>query len=127
MARPRTPLNIIKMRGSDKVNPGRFKDRENQMQPESIGRVPNHLKPEYKKIWKEIANHLPAGTIAATDRIALETLCKLIFVMRFDFENMTAAQLGKLESLLGRFGMTPSDRSKVIVPKKTESSAWDEL
>jgi hypothetical protein len=29
---------------------------------------------------------------------------------------MTAAKLSRLESLLGRFGMTPSDRAKLEIP-----------
>ena len=127
MGRPRIPLNIIKMRGGDKHDPARFKDRQNEMQPESLGRVPTNLEPEYKSIWKEIVGALPDNTIGKTDRIALETLCKLTHQMRTDFENMDTAKLTRLETLLGKFCMTPSDRSKITVPPKKEHSAWDDI
>ncbi len=127
--RPRTPLNILQLRGADKVNPGRYKARLNQMQPDSIGRMPQHLEAQYRPIWKEVSHALPPGTLGKTDRIALELLCKLIYAMRTDFESMSSAKLSKLETLLVRFGMTPSDRSRITqaqTPKK-EHNPFDDL
>lgn len=70
---------------------------------------------------------IPDGVIGKSDAIALETLIKLIYQMRTDFEGMQPAKLTRLETLLGKFGMTPSDRLKISVPKEKVSSAWDVL
>jgi len=33
---------------------------------------------------------------------------------------MSAAKLSQLSTMLGKFGMTPSDRTKIVVPKGSE-------
>lgn len=61
-----------------------------------------------------------AGVLGEADRLALETLTRLVYVMRSDFEEMSAAKLSQLSTMLGKFGMTPSDRTKIVVPKGGE-------
>lgn len=123
MGRHALPTSIKEARGSYKNHPERRPDGE--LQPlEGIGPAPDSLVVE-AFIWDEVVEMLPAGVLGNTDRVALETMCKLIFKMRFDFDNMTAAQLGKLETFLARFGMTPADRSKIVMPKKKDSNPFD--
>ena len=126
MGRQKIPTNILEMRGSYSNHPERKKDRENEFKPESLGEAPDHLNADHKQIWHEIVSSVPPATIGRSDRIALETLSKLVFIMRFDFENMTGGELGRLETMLARFGLTPSDRSKVIVKPATtpENDPW---
>ncbi len=128
MARPATPTNILEMRGAYKNHPERKKDRNSEPEVSPIKRVSKYLTKEEKVIWKEILGYMPEGVIGISDTPALETLCKLIYIMRFNFNDMTAAQLNKLETLLGRFGMTPSDRTKIVVKKtETKSDPWADL
>ena len=54
-------------------------------------------------------------------------LCKLIHEMRTNFENMQTAKLTRLETLLGKFGLTPSDRSKIVVPQQKEPNPFDQF
>lgn len=123
MGRPKTPTAIKEARGSFRNHPERRPDGE--MVPlEGIGPAPDTLIVE-AYIWDEIVGLMPAGVLGSTDRIALETTCKLIFKMRHDFDNMTAAQLGKLETFLSRFGMTPSDRSKIVLPKGPKGNQFE--
>lgn len=117
------PTAIKEARGSFKNHPERRPDGE--MQPlEGIGPAPATLVVEFE-IWDELVEMMPAGVLGNTDRVALETLCKLVFKMRHDFDRMTAAQLGKLESLLSRFGMTPSDRTKIVMPKGKPKNSFE--
>lgn len=123
MGRPATPTAIKEARNSFKKHPERRPDGE-MMPTEGIGPAPESLVVE-AEIWDEVVEMMPVGVLGNTDRIALETMCKLIFKMRYDFDAMTAAQLGKLETLLGRFGMTPSDRTKITMPKGKPKNAFE--
>jgi hypothetical protein len=68
-----------------------------------------------------------AGVLGEADRLALETLCRLVVEMRTDFKEMTAAKLTQMSNLLGRFGMTPSDRTKIVVPKGEKKNPFESL
>jgi len=105
----------------------RNKHRDNQEQPEvtrGIGPPSNRLTAEQKEIWDEIVGQMYAGVLAEGDRLALELLCRLVLEMRNNFEEMNASKITQLVGLLSRFGMTPSDRTKIIVPKKEESNPF---
>lgn len=123
MALTRVPTAIKEARGSFKNHPERRPDGE-MMPLGGIGPAPLSLTVE-AEIWDEVVGLMPPGVLGNTDRLALETMCKLIFKMRYDFDNMTAAQLGKLETFLARFGMTPCDRTKIIVPKGKPSNSFE--
>ena len=48
-----------------------------------------------------------------SDRLSLELAANLLAQFRADPVEFPAARLVRLEALLGKFGMTPADRSKV--------------
>lgn len=123
MGRHALPTSIKEARGSFKNHPERRPDGE-FVPTGGIGPAPDSLVVE-AEIWDEIVGTLPAGILGDTDRVALETMCKLIFKMRYDFDNMTAAQLGKLETFLARFGMTPADRTKIVMPKAKPKNSFE--
>ena len=123
MARHTTPTAIKEARGSFKKHPERRPSGE--FEPElGIGPAPPSLGVE-AEIWDEVVQLLPSGVLGNTDRIALEIMCKLIFRMRHDFDSMTAAQITRLETLLARFGMTPADRTKIVVPKSKPKNPFE--
>ena len=124
MANPKKPTALKKLQGTDKQN----KHRHNQSQPEvvrGIGKPASHLNNQQQKIWDEIVGNMYAGVLGEADRIALETLTRLVHEMRTDFTEMTAAKLTQMSNLLSRFGMTPSDRTKIVIPKQEKGSDWD--
>lgn len=119
MVMPRKPQALRELQGTDRDHPG----RQNKNQPvvtRGIGPAPDHLPDAVRKIWDEIVTNMYAGVLGEADRLALETLARLVYVMRTDFDEMNAAKLSQLSGLLGRFGMTPSDRTKIVVPKKDD-------
>lgn len=123
MARHTTPTAIKEARGSFKNHPERRPGGE--FTPEmGIGPAPASLVVE-AEIWDEVVQLLPGGVLGNTDRVALEIMCKLIFKMRYDFDNMTAAQITRLETLLARFGMTPADRTKIVIPKGKPKNTFE--
>ena len=121
MGSPRKPTALKQLQGTDKEHPGRI--NKNEPVPErGIGPAVrpmcgSNLNQEEQAIWDEIVSISYTGVLGEADRIALEMMCRLVHEMRTDFTEMTAAKITQLSQLLGRFGMTPSDRTKIVVPK----------
>lgn len=125
MARTRTPEHLRAVKGMDKKNPSRRNDNEPQPPVMGIGEPPKHLNENQKDIWNEMVLQMPGGVLGSSDRIAFELIAKLVWESRFNYEEFTGAKLAQLNSLLSRFGMTPSDRSKISIPQKKEESRYE--
>ena len=127
MGRPRTPSKVLEMRGAFDKNPQR--KRSDEPKPKAgLGNPPKQLAPGAKAVWKELAKHAPEGVFGDSDRIAVEIASVLLAEFREDPAEFSAARMARLDSLLGRFGMTPADRSKVVVDKGGEKEdPWDAL
>lgn len=114
MARPPKPTRVLELTGAFKRHPERKRAREHEPEPPlGIGKPPNSLSESQKARWKEIAKACTWLTVA--DRTIVEMTARLWQLMRDG-----AAGVGELKQLavnLGRLGMTPSDRSKIQVPK----------
>ena len=124
MGAPKKPSALKAMQGTDKRN----KDRLNNNEPTpSRGIGPNHESlSEYEAaVWDEVVGISYRGVLGEADRIALEMMCRLIAEMRLNFEEMTAAKITQLSQLLGRFGMTPSDRTKIVIPKEQNANPFE--
>lgn len=119
MPNPRKPMAIKQIQGTADRN----KQRQNPNEPtptRGIGPAPEHLGEQLGQVWDEVVSQMYAGVLGEADRIALETMVRLINLMRTDFDTMTAAQLARLNGLLSQFGMTPADRTKISVPKNKD-------
>jgi len=122
MSRPRTPTNVLDARGAFDKNPNR-----RRVDPKSAGRLKppgKHLDDERRVIWREIVKMVPEGVITQSDRLMLEIAVELTWEFRQSPLDFTAARLTRLEAILGKFGLSPSDRAKVAGPggrKKAEN------
>lgn len=126
MGAPKKPSALKAVQGTDQKN----KDRMNANEPiptRGIGPAHTSLTEFERKIWDEVVGIQYAGVLGEADRIALEMMCRLIAEMRLDFVEMTAAKITQLSQLIGRFGMTPSDRTKIVVPKQEKSNPFSEM
>ena len=124
MGAPRKPTKLKQIQGTDKQHP----ERLNADEPSPVRGIgpPHKILSEYEsEIWDEIVGISYAGVLGEADRIALEMMCRLVAEMRLNFEEMTAAKITQLSQLIGRFGMTPSDRTKIIIPKKEGSNPFE--
>lgn len=126
MARPRTPTNVLKMNGAFDKNPNREREDPDTGKLKSC---PAHLSAEQRDIWKEIVKAAPKNVLTEADRFGLEICSVLLNQFRLDPVEFPAAKLVRLETLLGKFGMTPSDRAKVAGPaqKKPQGNPFDGL
>ena len=113
----RKPTALKRIQGTDRDH----KSRQNPDEPtptRGIGPAHKTLSGYEQEIWDEIVGISYRGVLGEADRIALEMMCRLVAEMRLDFVEMTAAKITQLSQLIGRFGMTPSDRTKIVVPKE---------
>jgi hypothetical protein len=123
MGAPKKPMALRELHGTADRN----KHRTNQDQPvpaRGIGPSPGHLPFQHAAIWDEIVGQMYPGVLGEADRLALEAMVRLVVDMRTDYENFTAAKMTQLISLCGRFGMTPSDRTKIVVPKGEKQNTF---
>jgi hypothetical protein len=124
----RKPTIVHELSGAFKKNPQRGKNRLNEPVPRAgIGPAPSHLDDAEQLAWDEIVNILPGGVAYDSDRLALEMTAVLLVRFRRDKSDIPAALFGRLESMLGRFGLTPADRSKILVPDKAAKNPFGQL
>lgn len=119
MPKPRTPTNVLQLRGSDKEHPDRMRARENE--PEVTeplpANPPSYLSDAEKKVWPELLALLPAGTAKSCDRVTFEIFVSLWTEHRLRGIGMKTTRMAELRRLAGEFGMSPASRSKVMAPK----------
>jgi len=123
----RIPLNILLLRGADKKNPARLKERENEPVPKAaLGDPPGHLAEDESKCWRELTSKAPYGVIGDCDAWEVEIASCLMAQYRRSRLDMPAARLNLLHSIMGRFGFTPADRSRISVPPLKEKNKFDD-
>ncbi len=120
MSAPRKPTAILDARGAFIKNPQLRREAE-PTTDEPLGGPPERLSAELKTLWHELAAEILPGVAKRSDRTAFELLVKLTQRMR-DNEQANTAEMTQLISLLGRFALTPADRSKVVVSTPTASA-----
>lgn len=117
MGRPKLPKNVHYLKGTDKKDPQRMRARENEPEDtRDLGSVPETLTELERKAWDEIVNNAIPGVLGQADRQAVELAA--VLMTKFRARETTAADIGQLIRLLGQFGMTPSERSKINVGGK---------
>ena len=126
MARPRTATAILEARGAFKKDPQRAR-----VDPEPTGGLrklpPANLTADQKKAWNRIVKVAPAGVLMNSDEIMLELAACLLAEFQADPGGMQTARLLRLETQLGKFGLSPSDRARIGVEKSPAPNAFDEF
>lgn len=128
MPQNRVPTNILKLRGADKRNPKRIKERENEPVPNTkLGNPPKALNKEERACWRELVKKAPYGVFGDCDSWEIELAACLMAEYRSGRAAMVTSRLNLLHSILGRFGFTPADRSKISIPKQKKKNPFDEF
>lgn len=125
MARPRTPTNVLELRGAFKKNPDRA--RVDPPTEAGLGAPPSYLNKAECHIWKEIESRAPAGVLTRSDRLAVEQMCYLVYRIRTQPDDVKVAERNLLRSYLGQFGMTPADRAKISAAPEKPSNPFGGL
>jgi len=128
MPRPRTPSKILDARGAFKKNPQRKRDGEPEVKS-PLGAPPEHLNESEAGCWHEIVSYAAMGVLTQADRLSVEIAARLLAESRVGFIEMPTARLSRLHVMLGQFGMTPSERSKLNIERPRDANpftAFDE-
>ncbi|KQW36513.1 hypothetical protein ASC76_17765 [Rhizobacter sp. Root404] len=73
------------------------------------------MRPDQRAAWLELDRLAP--WLAHADRIAVEVTATLIATFRVAGSSMAPPLFTRMETMLGRLGLTPADRSKVSAPR----------
>ena len=125
MAR-KTPTRVLEARGAFRKNPQRKREGEPEC-TDPLGAPPGHLSPAEVACWQELAENAPVGVLVRADRHSVEMAACLLAEFRQDRTAFNAARISKLQSLLGSFGMNPSDRASLAIPKPAEPNPFAEF
>jgi len=126
MGRKSQPTHLKVMKGVDKKDPSRV--NKNEPVASDIGQPPKHMKLKtMQNIWHEIVNDVAAGVFQSSDRVALELAVVLLYEFRKDPLKFGTMKMNRLQSLLAAFGMTPSDRSKIVVSKTEDDNPYSDF
>ena len=126
MARPRTPTNVLALRGAFDKNPDRAREDAETTGP--IGEPPEYFKPDEAAAWNEIVSNAPVAVLRNSDRFILELASRLLAEQRGNWLDFPAARLARLEAMLGKMGLSPSDRAKVgAIGKKQAKNPFTDL
>jgi hypothetical protein len=128
----RKSLKLLELSGGLKEHPGRYADRtELASCPGGIGNPPSHISIARKNIWQELIGQLPNGHLESADRFLLEIVTGLMAKQRNRRTVITKGETSLLMNALSKLGLTPVDRSRVIIPAKPKESkygqGWDDL
>src|ERR1035437_1160531 len=132
MSARRKSLATLQLLGSTKAHPGRYAGRTDLAScPDGIGNPPSHISIARKNIWAELVAQLPEGHLQSADRFLLEIVTHLMSRQRNRRVLITKGEISLLINALSKLGLTPVDRSRVIIAAKPKASVysqgWDDL
>lgn len=153
MGRPKTPTNILLLNGADKKDPARFKGRNPPEPTKGIPKPPRWLSKNGKKAFRELAKITDGmNVLTLADSSSLAMICdaysdyldaKEIIDsegMIYDFTNRDGQTMKKMNPAasikadawrrvmigLGQFGLSPSAREKINIPKALTKNPFDD-
>lgn len=116
MGRPKTPSNVLELRGSFKKNPHRTrKDAEGA--GEFNAEPPTHMPQEAVPAWNWLVERLPRVTLYNTDEVSVEIAARLLARYWLTQEVST---LKELRAWLMELGFSPKARTN-LPPAAQES------
>lgn len=125
MARPKTPTAILDFRGAYKKDPQRRRTNEPK-QTKPLGVCPKRLKGLQRAAWRELVANCAPKVLTKADRHALElTAVALADAWEAKTPRERSPRIKAAFAMLGKFGMNPSERAGLSVPKeKPGDNSW---
>lgn len=133
MARPRTPSNVLELRGAFAKNPQRRRKDAEGAGPFNA-EPPAELPGEAVRAWRILAERVPKVALTSSDEIALAQAARtLAGIWLLDAQGGAANPLfaklsAELRQWLIQLGMTPQARTKMPqAPEKPASNAFADV
>lgn len=118
MARPRTPSNVLELRGAFKKHPARRRKDPDGTAP-FCENPPAHLPQEALPAWRYLVARLPRIALYNCDEIAVEMAARQLAIYWLTSDSNV---LKELRQWLAKLGMFPVDRAK-LPSKEPEAPA----
>ncbi len=115
MARPPIPTALKKLRGTYRKS----RARNEPFIESPLPAPPGTFSEGELLAWKDIAGTAVPGVLTAADAISVELASRLLAECRTNPAMFGARKMALLFSLLGKFGLNPSDRGKLDLPEPT--------
>lgn len=119
MGRPRTPSNVLQLKGAFAKDPARGRARADEMEVVGeVGDPPEWLDESAQVAWRELVGMVPGGCLGRSDAAHLAVVSKLYALVKVTPTlDIPPSVLQRLMVGLGSMGMNPSERSKVKIGK----------
>jgi hypothetical protein len=114
MARPRKPTAHLELVGAFKKNPQRTRDSEPVCE-EDVLQPPVGLSDDALEAWHFLVDCAVPGVLTKMDSAYLALTARALAATWKG--EVDVASMHKVGTMLGKMGMTPSERSRVVVPK----------
>jgi hypothetical protein len=126
MTKRKTSTRVLELRGSFKKNPNRKREGEPEV-TSSLSAPPDDFTPAEAAAWHMIASKAPMGVLTDADWPSVVMAAKLWAEFMADSENFNTARVTRLHRMLGDFGLNPSDRAGMSIPKPKEENVFAAL
>ena len=119
----RTATAVLQARGAFEQNPERKRIHEPEADKPLEKVPPDWMTEEQQATWLhlyDVASHLP-GVLMGSDAVVFDIASQLYHEFKQDFMAMSPSRIGQLRNALGQLGLTPVDRSRLMVNKKDKN------
>lgn len=129
MPRRRTASNVLTLRGAGKKDPQRMRARDREPVPtRPLGKAPAAFTDAEHAAWAYLAARAPDRVLFFRDEVVLALAARLwASIASRPMHLVRPAEMARMESLLSRMGMTPSDASRVAAFQPAEENEFDGL
>jgi len=125
MGRPRKATNVLDLKGAFKKDPQRKRPDEPIPEGEFKTEPPEHFSDEEIAMWNELIKQAPAGVLTSADMFGFEVFVTLAVEFRVKGADMLAANMTRMCTLMGKFGLDPSGRASLIVVKPKKKNDFE--
>ena len=112
--RPRTPSNVLELRGAFKKDPQRRRE-----DLPGVGAFnpnpPSNLQQELLPAWREIVGQINPAVLTASDYLSIEIMARLLVQLRMTGDKSLGTEL---RQWFAQYGLTAVGRTKIAPPKK---------
>lgn len=146
----RKPSALLELNGAYRKNPARRRQEPPSAGP--LGPPPERMSPEARAYWIELESMAPPGVLQRSDRWAVEVISRLVekanrvvdpaVILELAKsaeltpqetkalvrqQSMSSAEWSVLNSLMGRIGLSPADRSRLNVATERPTNKFSAL
>ena len=133
MGANKKPAALRELHGT--ANRNKHRDNQNAPTPSrGIGPAPSHFTELQRDTWDYLVSVMFAGVLGNSDRPQMELLTILFWRFRHgSYEDdavipaLAVGEMTLMNQIMGKYGMTPSDRQKIVVPKTEKKNPFEAL